>query len=129
MSFDPKKLIREQRQEQVSSSWLLTKIHDFNQAHNRLKHNVHTAWRYPLPPWGRAIMACVYFSIPVAGGYALSTYAVSKSEATVQARFGDGGKLSNSRFLFLNRSKTDLKIHSLPLDWHRSYWKYSRPGG
>ena len=92
MAFDPKKLIREQRENQISSSWFLTKIHEFNQAHNRLKHTVHTAWRYPLPPWGRAVMACVYFSIPVAVGYVVSTAAISKSEATVEARFGDGGK-------------------------------------
>lgn len=34
-------------------------------------------------------MGCVYFSIPVVAGYAISTWAVSISEATVQERFAN----------------------------------------
>jgi len=92
MSFDPKKVVQDQRRDQLSESWFLTKIHEFNQAHNRLKHTVHTTWRYPLPPWGRAVMACVYFSIPVVAGYYVSTYAAGKSEATIEERFGGVSK-------------------------------------
>jgi hypothetical protein len=119
MSFDPQKLIREQQQDQRSQSWWLTKIHDFNQAHTRLKHTVHTTWKYPLPPWGRFAMGCLYFSMPVVAGYYVSIWAVSKSEATVQERFGHGGTLimnervlySKSSILFLNdRLKTSVLV-------------------
>jgi hypothetical protein len=92
MSFDPQKLVREQQQEKRSQSWLLTRVHEFTQAHNRLKHTVHTTWKYPLPPWGRAVMGCLYFSVPVVAGYYVSLWAVDKSEATVQERFGKEGK-------------------------------------
>jgi hypothetical protein len=95
MSFDPKKVMQEQQEARRSQSWLLTKVHEFNQAHNRLKHTVHTAWRYPLPPWGRFIMGCFYFSLPVTGGYYLMTKTVSKSEETMEERLvdvADGGK-------------------------------------
>ena len=93
MSFDPKRLVQEQQQEQRSNSWLLTKFHEFNQAHNRLKHTVHTAWKYPLPPWGRAVMACFYFSIPVVVGYTYISPKVSTTEETMKQRLanGDGG--------------------------------------
>lgn len=87
MSFDPHKLLKEQEASKRKESWLLTKIHQFNQAHNRLKHTVHTAWRYPLPPWGRTVMGFVYFSIPVIIGYGISNYAISISESTVKERF------------------------------------------
>jgi len=91
MSFDPQKVLREQQEAQRSSSWILTKIHEFNTAHNRLKHYVHTAWRYPLPPWGRAIMGCVYFSIPVFVGYGISSWIVAQSEASAEERLAAGG--------------------------------------
>eukprot|EP00934_Nitzschia_sp_Nitz4_P001135 Nitzschia sp. Nitz4//scaffold14_size191712//94631//95325//NITZ4_001722-RA/size191712-snap-gene-0.153-mRNA-1//-1//CDS//3329536924//1135//frame0 len=70
-----------------NGNWIFQKFQDLNDAHTRFVHKVHTAWRYPLPPWGRAVMGFVYFSIPVIVGYNISTYAVSISEATVQERF------------------------------------------
>lgn len=88
MSFDPQKALRQQREAEISKSWFLTKLHEFNQAHNRVKNTVHTAWRYPLPPWGRAMMGFVYFSIPVIAGYYLGNWAYSKSESTLEERFG-----------------------------------------
>ena len=91
MSFDPKQALQQRQDHDLSQSWLKRKLHEFNSAHNRLKHTVHTAWRYPLPPWGRALMGCVYFSIPVVLGYAVSTWAVAQSEATVDERFGNKG--------------------------------------
>jgi len=94
MSFDPEKLVREQEEARRSQSWILTKLHEFNAAHNRLKHHVHTAWRYPLPPWGRAVMGFVYFSIPVVVGYTVSSWVVSQSEATVEERFANIDKNS-----------------------------------
>lgn len=66
----------------------LNLLRDFQQSHNRLKNYVHTAWRYPLPPWGRATMGGVYFSIPVLVGYYVSTYAIAQSDATLVERFG-----------------------------------------
>ncbi|CAJ1948309.1 unnamed protein product [Cylindrotheca closterium] len=90
MSFDPQKAIKEQAEAKRSQSWFLTKAHEFTQAHNRLKHTVHTAWRYPLPPWGRFLMGCFYFSIPVTGGYYLMSKTVSKSEETMHQRLGSG---------------------------------------
>jgi hypothetical protein len=92
MSFDPQKVLQEQQEARRSQSWILTKVHEFQTAHNQLKHTVHTAWRYPLPPWGRAVMGCVYFSIPVVAGYAVSNWVVSQSEATVEERFADVGE-------------------------------------
>lgn len=37
-------------------------------------------------------MGCVYFSIPVVAGYAVSNWVVTQSEATVDKRFADVGK-------------------------------------
>lgn len=102
MSFDPKKVLLEQQEAQRSQSWILTKIHDFNSAHNRLKHHVHTAWRYPLPPWGRAIMGCVYFSIPVVAGYFVSSWVVSESEAKTKERFSETGMFFDAIFNLKN---------------------------
>jgi hypothetical protein len=99
MSFDPKKVVREQQEHHLSQGWLRRKVHEFDQAHNRLKHTVHTAWRYPLPPWGRAVMGCIYFSIPVIIGYNVSTWAVSQSEATIDERFGGKGRCSDCSLL------------------------------
>ena len=92
MAFDPQKAIREQQEVGRSQSWFLTKIHEFNAAHNRLKHHVHTAYRYPLPPWGQALMGFVYFSIPVVVGYGFSSWVVSRAESTVDERLHYDGK-------------------------------------
>lgn len=78
--------------QQQNSSWLQQKIYEFKLSHERLKHKIHNGWRMPLPPWGRAVMGCVYFSIPVIFGYTISTWAVAQSEATVEERFGKQGK-------------------------------------
>jgi hypothetical protein len=125
MSFDPQKLIREQQQDQRSQSWWLTKIHDFNQAHNRLKHTVHTTWRYPLPPWGRFAMGCFYFSMPVVAGYYVSIWAVSKSEATIEERFGHGGtfitkEFCSKRVRYLKTIDSNLPFWFLPPIWFLS---------
>jgi hypothetical protein len=91
MSFDPQKVLREQEEARRTQSWFLSKIHEFNAAHNRLKHHVHTAYRYPLPPWGRAVMGLVYFSMPVVVGYAITSWVVSRAESTVDGRLGQHG--------------------------------------
>ena len=94
MSFNPKRTLEEQQQEKMSGSFLQRKLHEFNQAHNRLKHTVHTAWRYPLPPWGRAVMGFVYFSIPVVWAYTYVTPKIAIAEENMkkrQANVGDGG--------------------------------------
>jgi len=92
MSFNPQKAIREQEEARRSKSWILTKFREFQAAHNRLKHHVHTAYRYPLPPWGRAMMGVVYFSIPVVAGYAVSSWVVSKAETTADERLIHHGR-------------------------------------
>lgn len=97
MSFDPQKVLRDQQEAQRSQNWFFTKLHEFNAAHNRLKHHVHTAWRYPLPPWGRAVMGFVYFSIPVVVGYGVSSWVVSQSEATVEDRLAGIGESGCAR--------------------------------
>mmetsp|Transcript_15101 Transcript_15101/g.32891 ORF Transcript_15101/g.32891 Transcript_15101/m.32891 type:complete len:149 (+) Transcript_15101:51-497(+) len=61
-------------------------LRNFHQKHERVKHTVHTAWRYPLPPWGRFVMGCIYFSIPVVGGYAVMQWAISKSWESIGER-------------------------------------------
>lgn len=55
----------------------------FVERHERLKHTIHTTLRYPLPPWGRAIMGFVYFTIPVVGGWYVMQWAISKSHASI----------------------------------------------
>ena len=42
---------------------------NFHERHERLKHRVHTAWKYPLPRWGQYAMGCFYASIPIVGGW------------------------------------------------------------
>mmetsp|Transcript_47037 Transcript_47037/g.52605 ORF Transcript_47037/g.52605 Transcript_47037/m.52605 type:complete len:140 (+) Transcript_47037:100-519(+) len=65
----------------------------FREAHERLKHSVHSYWRQntilsPRSRLGKVIMGSFYFSIPVVLGYYVSTKAVDISESTVQERFG-----------------------------------------
>ena len=63
--------------------WLFSAIRKFHERHERLKHTVHTAWRYPLPRWGRVVMGCIYFSIPVVGGYQVMQWAIRRSHQTI----------------------------------------------
>mmetsp|Transcript_11813 Transcript_11813/g.17816 ORF Transcript_11813/g.17816 Transcript_11813/m.17816 type:complete len:139 (-) Transcript_11813:196-612(-) len=55
----------------------------FHEAHERLKRTVHTAWRFPLPRWGRIFMGGVYFCIPVVGGYQVMMWAIGKSHESI----------------------------------------------
>jgi len=59
-----------------------------------LKNYVHNGFRVPLPPWGRAVMGFVYFSLPVIGGYYVMQWAISKSHEEI----GERGK-SKKRLL------------------------------
>ena len=86
VSFDQDKAGKSSRTKPLS--WMMDSVHHFQMAHERLKHRVHTAWRFPLPPWGRAVMGFVYFSIPVIAGYNVSVWAISKSDATLDERLG-----------------------------------------
>ena len=61
-------------------------IQRFHEAHERLKHRIHHGWRYPLPPWGRAVMGCVYFSIPVVSGWYVMQWAISKAHENIGER-------------------------------------------
>mmetsp|Transcript_49286 Transcript_49286/g.73513 ORF Transcript_49286/g.73513 Transcript_49286/m.73513 type:complete len:164 (-) Transcript_49286:120-611(-) len=72
--------------QQQQSSWFIRSYQRFHQSHEQLKHRVHTAWRVPLPPWGRAVMGFVYFSLPVVGGYAVMQWAISKSVESIGER-------------------------------------------
>jgi hypothetical protein len=119
MPFDPKKVMQEQQHEQRSQSWLISKVHEFNQAHNRLKYTVHTAWRYPLPPWGRFLMGCFYFSIPVTVGYTLYSKNVMKVEETMKERLGVSGKhFHNSNMLVAFPSTWNIFVMCLPLSFY-----------
>lgn len=69
-------------------------LRHFNEKHEKVKHTVHTAWRYPLPRWGRFVMGCIYFSFPVVGGYAVMQWAISKSWESIGER---GEKLQRKR--------------------------------
>jgi len=58
---------------------ILRGLRTFHEKHEKLKHTVHTAWRYPLPKWGQYAMGCFYFTIPVVGGWYVMQWAISKS--------------------------------------------------
>lgn len=70
-------------QQPPKEPWLFSAIRTFHQRHENLKRTVHTAWRYPLPKWGRVVMGFVYFTIPVIGGYQVMQWAISKSHASI----------------------------------------------
>lgn len=62
--------------------------------HERLKHAIHHGWRYPLPPWGQAMMGFVYFCVPLIGGWNVMQWAISKSHESIGVR---GEKLEKKR--------------------------------
>lgn len=68
------------------SGWLQEGLRTFHRRHERVKTAVHTAWRYPLPPAGRAMMGFVYFTIPVIGGWYVMQWAISKSHESIGER-------------------------------------------
>lgn len=55
----------------------------FQHHHERVKRYVHTAWRVPLPKWGQNVMGCIYFSIPVVGGWHVMQWAIGKSHDSI----------------------------------------------
>mmetsp|Transcript_31272 Transcript_31272/g.67039 ORF Transcript_31272/g.67039 Transcript_31272/m.67039 type:complete len:148 (+) Transcript_31272:42-485(+) len=61
-------------------------LRTLHEKHEKLKHTVHTAWRYPLPKWGQYAMGCVYFTIPVVGGWYVMQWAISKSVEEIGER-------------------------------------------
>jgi hypothetical protein len=63
--------------------WLFQALHTFHRNHEKLKHTVHEKFRYPLPPWGRFLMGCFYFSVPVVGGWYVMQWAISKSHESI----------------------------------------------
>jgi len=65
---------------------ILDAIRNLSEKHDRVKKYVHTAWRVPLPRWGQYMMGCVYFSIPVIGGYQVMQWAISKSHESIGPR-------------------------------------------
>lgn len=62
---------------------ILDAARSFNKRHERLKNYVHTAWKVPLPKWGQFVMATLYFSIPVVGGWHVMQWAISKSHKSI----------------------------------------------
>lgn len=62
---------------------MLNFLRDLHLRHERLKKSIHEGWRYPLPPWGRAVMGFIYFSIPVVGGWHVMQWAIAKSHASI----------------------------------------------
>jgi hypothetical protein len=68
--------------------WLFEALNTFHKNHEKLKHSVHEKFRYPLPPWGRFLMGCFYFSVPVVGGWYVMQWAISKSHDSI-GRYGE----------------------------------------
>mmetsp|Transcript_9949 Transcript_9949/g.12535 ORF Transcript_9949/g.12535 Transcript_9949/m.12535 type:complete len:151 (+) Transcript_9949:40-492(+) len=62
---------------------ILNAARKFNERHERLKKHVHTAWRVPLPKWGRVVMGCIYFSIPVVGGWNVMQWAIGRAHDSI----------------------------------------------
>jgi hypothetical protein len=56
---------------------------NFNERHQRVKTYVHTAWRMPLPKWGQFAMGCIYFSIPVVGGWHVMQWAIGEAHKSI----------------------------------------------
>mmetsp|Transcript_25898 Transcript_25898/g.38366 ORF Transcript_25898/g.38366 Transcript_25898/m.38366 type:complete len:144 (+) Transcript_25898:175-606(+) len=56
---------------------------NFSERHERVKKYVHTAWRMPLPKWGQFAMGCVYFSVPVVGGWQVMQWAIGKAHKSI----------------------------------------------
>jgi predicted secreted protein len=65
---------------------LANALRSFHERHEKIKHTVHTAWRIPLPKYGQIIMGCVYFTIPVVGGWYVMQWAISKSVDSIGPR-------------------------------------------
>ena len=61
-------------------------LRTLHEKHENLKRIVHTGWRYPLPKWGQFAMGCVYFTIPVVGGWFVMQWAISKSVVEIGER-------------------------------------------
>mmetsp|Transcript_16218 Transcript_16218/g.34275 ORF Transcript_16218/g.34275 Transcript_16218/m.34275 type:complete len:140 (-) Transcript_16218:223-642(-) len=61
-------------------------LRSIHERHEKIKHTVHTAWRYPLPKWGQYAMGCVYFTVPIVGGWCVMQWAISKSVDEIGAR-------------------------------------------
>lgn len=62
---------------------IFERARSFNERHERLKKYVHTAWRVPLPKWGQFAMGCLYFTIPVVGGWNVMQWAISRSHQSI----------------------------------------------
>ena len=88
-------------------SRLMNAYLSFHQRHERLKNYVHNGFRYPLPPWGRAVMGFVYFSLPVVIGYPVMQWAISKSHAEI----GERGMYRSSLIMCKRNVATGSRIY------------------
>jgi hypothetical protein len=68
------------------SSRLRQAVASLHERHERLKNYVHDGFRYPLPPWGRAVMGVVYFSLPLIAGYHIMNWSDRQAAARVGLR-------------------------------------------
>ena len=69
-------------------------LNRFHEGHERVKHAVHSYWRQntilsPKGRFGKAVMSCFYFSIPVVAAYFGVNRIADASESAAQERFGD----------------------------------------
>ena len=60
-------------------------LRSLNDRHVALKKRVHS-FRLPLSPRGVLLMQCVYFTIPVVGGWYVMQWAISKSHENIGLR-------------------------------------------
>ena len=51
----------------------------------------------PKGRFGKVLMSCIYFSLPVAFGYVVVNKVVEHSESTVKDRIGDGANIATHR--------------------------------
>jgi hypothetical protein len=91
------------------------KTNRIQNGHDRIKHAVHSYWRQntilsPKGKFGKVVMSCLYFSLPVVVGYFLVTAVVDKSESTVPERFGDKNKHETTSSSSPSSSVTPQKI-------------------
>lgn len=63
--------------------WFGRSLRTFHERHERLQRFVHEGMRVPLPRWGRFLMGCVYFTIPVVGGMSVMNWSIGKAHAAI----------------------------------------------
>ena len=67
----------------MSDNAVFRALRNFHERHERVKKFVHEGMRVPLPRWGRFLMGCVYFTIPVVGGLSIMNWSIGKAHESI----------------------------------------------